>query len=501
MRGNKLRINELFWVSVSGVALSLSFPPFKLGFISYFAFIPLLRLLIVERGIRSDFLVGFVWGLAFNTTAVYWIARITLPGAISAILLLSTYSGIFMVAMRPIVRRFGRKGLCISPLMWAAIEYLRSFGDLGFPWTAVGNSQTYYTHFIQFASFTGVYGVSAWVIALNVAIFEVIGNRGRSSRLAGLISAAILMVLPYVYGRATVPGEIQGGDVEVALIQGNLLPEEKWGRDGLELSFDIYSRMTREVAKDSVDLVIWPETATPCYLMRFPRYRDFVQDLTDSVGTPILTGAPDYDPYSEKTYNSAFLFIPGSNSYQGYNKMELVPFSERVPLRDILPILGKLKFSGGGFSTSDFSKGKEYVVFNLPNGKFSTLICFESVFPSLVRNFVKAGADFLVVITNDSWFGPTSSPHQHAQIAVFRAIENRVGLARCANTGISMIIDPYGRIAGETPVFSREISVGSVRKGDRTSFYTRYGDLFSQIAVAISIGFVLAGVFLKKKGT
>jgi len=495
LKGNSLKGNEIFWACASGIALALSFPPFKFGFISYVAFIPLLRLLLPERGLRGDFLLGFIWGLAFNSATIYWIAWITLPGMISAVLILSLYPGIFMIAMRPVVRRFGRKGLCVSPFMWVAVEYLRSFGDLGFPWTAVGNSQTYYTYLIQFASFTGVYGVSAWVIALNLALFEAVGGR---RYLAGAASAAVLVILAYAYGRAVVPRVSCNGDVRVALIQGNLLPEEKWGKDGLELSFNIYSEMTEEVASDSVDLVIWPETAIPAYLMRFPQYRDFVQGIADSLDVPILTGAPDYDPYTDKSYNSAFLFIPGSRTHQGYNKIQLVPLSERIPFRDIFPALGRLKFAGGGFSTADFSKGKDYTVFKFPGGSFSVLICFESVFPSLVREFVRAGADFLVVITNDSWFGPTSSPYQHAQIAVFRAIENRVGLARCANTGISMIVDPYGRVVGRTPIFSRTALVGSVAKRREVSFYTRHGDLFSQMAVILSLVFVAVALFTRK---
>ncbi|MCK4416996.1 MAG: apolipoprotein N-acyltransferase, partial [Candidatus Latescibacteria bacterium] len=271
----------------------------------------------------------------------------------------------------------------------------------------------------------------------------------------------------------------------------------KWGPEGLTISFATLEQQTLRACPHRPDLIIWPETATPCYLVRQAKYRRRLHSFCDSVKTPIFTGSPHYDFQTRRFYNSAFLFMPGERGVQSYDKIHLVPGSERVPFSDTFRFLKKIALRAG-----DFSIGKRFTVFQHPKGRFSVLICFESIFPELTRQFVLRGAEFLVNITNDAWFGRTSGPYQHAQIAVFRAIENRIAIARCANTGVSMLIDPYGRISGATPIFTPRILVDTLplRRGE--TFFTRYGNLFAKLCVAVlgmALVWIMVGIVKRLK--
>jgi len=181
---------------------------------------------------------------------------------------------------------------------------------------------------------------------------------------------------------------------------------------------------------------------------------------------------------------------------QEYSKMHLVPFSERLPFQGVFPFL-----KGLNFGQADFSPGTEYSLFHIGEEKFAVLICFESIFPNLVREFARRDVGFLVNITNDAWFGKTSAPFQHARIAVFRAIENRLGIARCANTGVSMFVDPYGRVSGETAIYTRGISIGKVGSSQEKTFYSRYGDVFARICCVLSAGWLLTGFMVKRRSS
>jgi apolipoprotein N-acyltransferase len=254
--------------------------------------------------------------------------------------------------------------------------------------------------------------------------------------------------------------------------------------------------MTREAAEKKVDLIIWPETASPCYLTHEPFYFNMVQSLAESLDTPLIVGSNEYQVlgYNKYVYyNSAFFFTPAHNFPEAHYKLQLVPFSERIPFSDKIHVLDKIELG-----TADFSPGQEFIIFNHAKGKFATLICFEIIFPNLVREFVKRGAEFLVNITNDAWFGKTHGPFQHARIAVFRAIENRIGIARCANTGISMFVDPYGRTFNSTPLYVRKKVVGQISLRDEKTFYSAYGDWFAMGCSFFSLG-ILGLSFLVRK--
>jgi len=494
-----MRRRAYIFVLISSLLFSLTFPPFPLGFLAYFSLVFLFFAL--ERQKDWDvFKLGYLWGLLTNSLLLFWIAYaapIAILGAIGAILVLSLYPALLFWLFNQIQKRLGLKAIFFLPFLWVGMEYLRSLGEIGFPWLNLAYTQTYYLELIQYASFTGVWGVSFWVILLNVLVFLVIKNFQSLRKvflLAGIF--VILLILPYIHGKSVIPEQKQKKDVRVALLQGNIPPDVKWHPDSLDYNFEVYAGMSKAAASEGVDLIVWPETASPCYLTHEPLYFDWVQSLAESLNIHLLVGSNEYKILGDQSYvyyNSALFFRPGANFPDSYYKLQLVPFSERIPFRDKVHIVDKIQLG-----TADFSPGQELVIFDHPKGRFATLICFEIAFPNLVREFVERGAEFLINITNDAWFGKTHGPFQHTRMVIFRAIENRVSIARCANTGISMFVDPYGRTSGVSPIFVRKNVVGEISLKNRKTFYTVNGNWFALGCSFFSLGILGLSFLLRK---
>ena len=476
---------------LSGLILAAAFAPSPMGFLAYVGLMPVLLSAERLRG-RTAFCAGFVQGVAFYGATIYWISWITPAGALGAILYLSAFRGLTLLALSAVIRRFGALGMWAAPLIFVAFEYFNGIGDMGFPWLVLGNSQTAYLPLIQYACVTGVFGVSFWVVLLNVTALHVLLRR--VPVLAGIAALACMFVLPAAHGFLALSRAPEGGTTSVAVVQPNTPPVAKETR-GFGYNYDILSPLTAEAAEKGARLVVWPETAVPAYLQgEFHRpYRNQIQALADSLNVFIYTGTWHIEDGSPaRSYNASVLFSPGGVKLPQYNKMKLVPFGERAPFPEILPFLRQIQFSGGGYVSANFEAGKEYTVFNGPDGPFSGLICYDSIFPGLVREFAARGAELLVVITNDAWFGPTSGPFQHAEAAVFRAIENRRSVARCANTGVSILIDPYGRRTRQTGLFERAVLHSDLPLRSDLTFYTRYGDIFALVCLVASVLLLLS---------
>jgi len=257
----------------------------------------------------------------------------------------------------------------------------------------------------------------------------------------------LILILVYSYGFFRLNQEQSVIDkIRVSVIQGNIPQEDKWDPDNAGYILDKYARLTREASKDKPDLIIWPETAFPGFLFSDRELTGEVMRLIEEIKTPLLLGANTEEGLD--SFNSAVLLSMEKDSVTKYDKMHLVPFGEYVPFSDSFPLLRRLVLGELG----EFTAGKEFKVFKLTaegrklKANFATLICFEDIFPEISRKFVKNGAKFLIVITNDAWYGKSGAPYQHAACSVFRAIENRVPVVRCANTGYSCFIDSKGRI-------------------------------------------------------
>jgi apolipoprotein N-acyltransferase len=286
--------------------------------------------------------------------------------------------------------------------------------------------------------------------------------------------------------------------IQVSLIQGNMDQAQKWDPTYTTETLDIYRRLTIMAAKDHSDLIVWPETAVPCYFSPEHEYGPFLFSLAKKVTAPILFGSLAYEagsrPEDHKYFNSAFLVSPEDKKMSRYDKVHLVPFGEYVPLKPFLPFVEKMVVGVG-----DFSPGKNLTLFSIPRARFGVLICYEIVFPSLSRNYCKSGANFLVTITNDAWFGRSSAPYQHFSMAVFRAIENRTAIVRAANSGISGIIEPTGYILKQTPLFERTFCKGEIPVNFSSTFYSQYGDVGVGLCGIVLLLFMVIGVTVNRK--
>lgn len=490
---------DLYLTVLSALLIGLSFPPSPLGFVAYFSLIPLI-IALKGKELYLAFKIGYLYGLISNSILLFWVGWATVPGAISAVILLCLYTAFLCWLYTLVQRRWGDGALFFFPFLWVAMEYVRSLTEISFPWLNLSYTQTYYLPLIQHASLWGNYAISFWILWLNILGYLLIRNPRRWK--AYLVLFAVLFILPYIYGMKVMTQPVKGKEIKIALLQGNIEQKIKWDERFLDYNLQTYMDMSRKAAQDRVDLIVWPESAAPCYLAAESLYFTQVQSLCDELNTPLLIGTNDYlsvPPDRLDYYNSAFLFTPHGGYPQVYNKIHLVPFSEKVPYEEKHHLSKKIQLG-----QSDFSSGKELTIFKIPRGKFATLICFESVYPELVRDFVNRGAEFLVNITNDGWFGKTHGPYQHARIAIFRAIENRISIARCANTGISMFIDPYGRTSQVTKIFTRTIVADMIHmKSDGKRFpenqtlYARYGDWFAEICCLISFLAVFIAVIRK----
>ena len=495
---------------LSGILLIFSFPRFDLEFLAWFALVPLFYIIEGKR-LFDSFVLGCSTGFISFLGILYWIIVAVhtygnvplIPSGLILLLLvvfLSLFIGAFTFLTRLIQIRSGLQTIFFTPLLWVTLEYLRSFLLTGFPWANLGHSQYLNLPFIQMADITGVYGLSFVILLVNATLFWVLHQWPKRSfpfREVTLTALILLGFLIYGYGKMrTIDRQVLRQPIlKVGLIQGNIDQSIKWDESFQKETLKIYERLSFKVAEGKPDLIIWPETATPFFFQEAKEYQPLVLDIPKRTDAFLLFGSPSYKIERAKVnqYNSAYLASPPGELAGRYDKIHLVPFGEYVPLSKLLFFIGSL-----GEGIGDFKSGKKIFNFSIPQGQFGVLICFEIIFPDLCRRFVRRGADFLVTITNDAWFGRTSAPYQHFAFATFRAVENRVFIARAANTGISGFIDPKGKIVKQGGIFTEEAMNGTIRLMKSRTFYTLYGDIFAWICSGFSI-FLLGYAFLQER--
>jgi len=314
------------------------------------------------------------------------------------------------------------------------------------------------------------------------------------ARVLLLLLACGLVAGPVLWGKERIRAHRPGTTVRVALAQPNISSDEKWDAAHQEKSIRTLSRLSREAAEQmpKPDLLVWPETSLPFYLRLEAPKLERLFDLIHEVNVPLLAGYPDatlsMSGGGVTTYNAAGLILPSRMIAAQYEKIHLVPFGERIPFQEVLPFLGKIDLG-----QAEWTPGKEAKVLPLRDAPFGVLICFESIFPDLARDYGVDGARFLVNITNDEWFGPTAAPRQHADMAILRCVEQDLGMARCANTGISMIIDPVGRVAQRTPLFREALLTGDVELGAGPTLFRQWGDWVTGLCLGLVLVLILLG--------
>ena len=494
-RKKRLGLIKFFLPFVTALLFSVSFAPFhpSLRFLIFLAFIPFLYTIL--RCKRKVFLVGFVFGLLSNAGIFWWISMMYLEGVsrillASGVILLVFYLSMYWGLAALLISRMKRFSLTIAififPFFWISFEFLRSLSSqLGFTWGSVGYSLSVYPSMIQIASVTGISGISFLVLFYNSLIYWSITQKQWKRGVIGLSIFFLLLILQMSSGNYVISKADNGEVVKVSLIQANILPDIKRENE-VEERISTLRSMTLDAGSRGSELIVWAETSVPCYYRENSDCIRRIKNIVKEVGIPVVAGAPEY-VYAHKRrtarlYNSAFLISGDGETSGKYRKIYLVQFGEHLPFDNTFPALRKVNLGQG-----NYSQGEEFTVLSQGRLKFSVLICFESAYPRLVRKFVKNGAELLVNITEDAWFGQTAGPYQHAEMAIVRAVENRTSVTRCGNSGISMLVDPYGRVLKSSKIFERTIIEGEVPLRQETSFYTKFGDLFAWLIVAVSI--------------
>ena len=482
-----LRRDYLFAFS-GGFLLTLAYPPFPTGFLAYFVLVPLLYAL-KEKTPRQHLILAYLFGLAFNATALFWTWRVTLPGTVAMILILAFYWAVPFWIFGHSKKLWGRRAYLLLPFLLVGLEYFRTLGELAFPWTNLSYTQSYYTSWLQVLPFAGDTLLSFWIVVLNLLIFYALENSGKKRGL-GFAAAFVLWVAPGLYGGWVLENAKTGPVMKVALLQGNIDSWSKWDAAFTQNSFDTYRAMTFAAVAQGADFLVWPETAAPCYLLQEPDYLYQVMAMAQVAKKEMLVGTLAYrslEPNRYLYYNAAYHFDTLGQPSLPYCKLHLVPFGETIPLSGRVRVLKDIHVG-----QADFTPGDSILLLQSSFGPYAALICYEVVFPDLVRRFVLKGAKFLVNVTNDGWYGRTNGPYQHERMALFRAVENRIPLVRAANSGISAAFDPYGRVLSEGKLFKKQIVMAEIPLRQETTFYARWGDFFPQGCFLISILAVLS---------
>lgn len=490
--------------ALSGVLFPLSFPRYGHAAFAWISLIPLLVALSGWDGQpgrvpgvspRRAFLLGLTAGTLGFLGVLYWthavlssFGGVPVPIALLAALLLALYLAVFpalgSLVLARVVARTGLAGLWLAPAAWVATEFLRGWLFGGFPWVPLGTSQIQFLPIAQLASLVGVYGLSALVAGVNAAIVVALLSAGRSRLLAaGVAVSAVALTAAWGAWRLGDDALTSAGrPLQVGLVQANIAQEDKWEPSEARRIFTTHIAMTRDVVQRGAGFVLWPESSTPFMLEEDPAGEAAVRDLAREVGVPLLIGSVQYEAADPpRLYNAAFHVGPDGETEAVYRKNHLVPFGEYVPFRRWLFFVSPLVES-----FAEFTPGTAVEMLPVGEGLASTAICYEVIYPSLIRRAVVNGSELLTTITNDGWYGSSSAPYQHFAMARMRTIEQGRYLARAANTGISGIVDPYGRVVAATGIFEEVGLVGEVRLLDGRTVYSRTGELVVWIALALT---------------
>jgi apolipoprotein N-acyltransferase len=494
---------------LSGVLLALSFPKFGHGAVAWVALAPLLIALARGPSGRQAVRLGYITGAVSSLGIVYWTSLVVvqfgglgLPAGLGAMAVLCIALGAFPAlvawAVAAAVRAFGARAVLAAPCVWVAVELLRARAVGNFAWCLLGYSQHTNLPVIQLARYTAVYGVS-FLVALVAAVlaYVAVEKNPARRRLAGLVVAA-LMAAVWGHGawRLGQP-EPSGPRMRVGLVQASVLQEDKWDPDQAWDNVDRHLDLTRRATAQGARLVVWPESAVPFYYDETPEVAALLDETARFERAYILFGNDDRETGTEtyRAWVGAKMLDPAGRVVYRYHKVRLVPFGEYVPLQPLLTV-------GGRYTArlvrqvADFTPGQDYSLGLVDGHRVGAFICYEAIFPDLVRQFAAGGAELLVNVTNDGWYGRTSAPHQHLAMALFRAVENEKYLVRAANTGISAVVDTRGRIVARTRLFEPTTLVRDVPLLTGTTFYARHGDVFAWTCAALALALTAAAILV-----
>ena len=508
---SKIKTRDIILASLTGLLYPLAFMIPYLGILAWVLLIPLFWS-IVKRTPGDAFKLGLLSGTIANFIGTYWLVGtltrfggFPIPGSFVFILFLSAYAGLAFGLFSYITTRLGlfRKPGALSVLLiasiWTSIEYLFPFL---FPY-GITNSQAPFLAIIQMYDLFGIYALSFVIVVMNVTLLRIVKRFTLNAILPApeliLSFALIFLALSYGYFRIfQVEGEINNAPkLKVGMVQANFDFLAKTENQE-KIVTDKHKEMSEDL--EEVDLIIWPETSIQAWFSNESNYLMVRDELgvPEMEGKYFIVGGMSFTPKDPEAevitdeniikYNTAFLTDSNGIILNRYHKIKLLLFGEYLPFAEYFPAIKQVSPA-----TGDFTPGDELDLFVIPEkgAKIAPIICYEDIIPSFSRQFVDNGANLIVNITNDAWFGKTIAPYQHLLISIPRAVETRKYLLRSTNTGISAIIDPVGRVVAETGNFVQTNLQGEVAlmNGPKT-LYTRIGDVFPLATLVFWVGFV-----------
>jgi apolipoprotein N-acyltransferase len=449
------------------------------------------------------FALGVTSGLVYFAGTVYWTSTVVAtygelatPVALFAMLLLALYLAIFpglaaLITSR-LINRAGAAALFFAPAAWVATEFFRGYLFGGFPWVPLGNSQVTVLPVAQLASVLGVYGLSALVAFINASVAFALLARGRARVVTIGVAAALLVGIASWGTFRIADGSLtrQGTPLRVGLVQPDIEQSAKWDPQQARRIFTTHIAMSRDLVRRGAEYVLWPESSTPFMFEEDAQGEAAMRALARELHVPILFGSDQLvRGTNPRMFNAAFLLGPNGATTAVYRKIHLVPFGEFIPFKRWLYFVSPLVDS-----LAEFAPGTQMVMLPIGSHLTSTAICYEVVYPGLIREAVNNGSELLTTITNDGWYGHSSAPYQHFAMASMRAIEQGRYLARAANTGISGVVDPYGRVVQQSAIFEQVGIVQQVRLLKSRTLYSVLGDAIAYISIAlIAAAFLTVG--------
>jgi apolipoprotein N-acyltransferase len=537
----KTKKKERLLLILSGIMMGVSFPPvpFPFTLLMFAGLVPYLKIIESKERLLDINRTMYLMAFFFSAITIYWVGSwqkesdtfLMISGAL--LLFVNPAQLLIPSALFYFTKKLFKRNVALYtfPLFWVTYEYLTMITEIRFPWMTLGSGLAMFNDFIQAADIVGSLGLSLIVIYINIFLYKayIYFKVNRKKFYLNLSTAVLIFLLVIVYGfirKSTY--EMPGKNIRVGLIQPNLNPWDKWSTGDLNSILQLYIELSDKAVNEGAELIIWPETALPVYLFggTHSSIIDSIYRFIKENNIYLLTGMPDIRYYQQdipedakysengdfyySTYNAVLLLSPDLIEIQHYGKMKLVPFGEKVPYADKLKFLGDLIKWGVGLS--GWNVGRDTTVFSMPfperkNNKINYLrndslyinglVCYESIFPDLVAQFVDKGATMIAVVTNDSWYGKLSGPYQHKEYAALRAVENRRSVVRAANGGISCIINPLGITETESEMFVKTFTVGDVAIEDEKTFFTNNPLIVPVLSSVFSIW--IFGLFILKK--
>ncbi|HEA68415.1 MAG TPA: apolipoprotein N-acyltransferase [Desulfobacterales bacterium] len=499
--------------------MTFSLPDFDYGILAWFGLAPFLFVLR-QGSVIAGAVFGFIFGYFYGLGTFYWLPLtedVSFPQFLFLILpAFSLYYLSFGLLYRLIRPTTGPWIIVGAPALWVALEYARSnLFFLSMPWNLIAHSQYRYLPVIQIADITGVYGISFLIVMANqfwsqmpdlfarrrLAPAAFNGRAKGTNWTARFLPLVLVMGFTLFYGRHKLAAPDSSEHLRVALVQANVLARDNMPIAEQKEHLMAYQRLTREVASEKPALIVWPAASLPAQF-RFRVVRRAVREIAREAGTYLLVGGAGVEKFKPKkdgqvSYsNSEFLIAGTGRLKKRYNKIRLVPFNEYLPLK------GKLTWPRWITTLKkSFVPGKAYTLFEVSGVRFGTPICWENMFPDLFRRFVRDGAQFMVSVTNEGFFGRTAAPYQTLAMNVFRAVENHVAIVRVATTGVSCNINPSGKIVERVrdsdgnDLFVSGTLVRDVPLFKAKTFYTMHGDIFAFAATGASSLFFLISLY------